>query len=289
MTRATHGCGEPGQQRRDTGGVGVVRRAERAPEVTLLEPDPDSDVGGRGESEEQVRGAHVGGRPEGQKQSGHQRVSHNGVEASDLQLGGRADSRGRPAGLPQPGELEVVDRKGRRDRQEPAGGAERPQDERGRAVDVPDLAAAGLPQQPAAGRGRCRWRGRTSSARATPGPATQPPLDAATSHHRVLHGEQQQERQVGGDGHRRGRARRSVHDAGDDDPARKAIVHSVMATKPNQATTTGRDTGWRDTLPCSGGRPPRRSRGTTSLAWPHLLGLTSARARRTRRLPGSAT
>ena len=51
------------------------------------------------------------------------------------------------------------------------------------------------------------------------------------------------------------------------------MVHSVMATKPIQAMADrNRETGRRDTLPCSGGRPRRRSRGTTSLAPVRLAG-----------------
>ena len=44
----TSSHGESGQQRRDFGGVGVVRRPERAPQVALLEPHPGRDIGGRG-------------------------------------------------------------------------------------------------------------------------------------------------------------------------------------------------------------------------------------------------
>src|SRR4029079_13172852 len=49
-------------------------------------------------------------------------------------------------------------------------------------------------------------------------------------------------------------------------PARKAIVHTVMTTNPNQAAAETRSwTRRRDMSPCSGPGSPLRSRGTTSL------------------------
>ena len=51
---------------------------------------------------------------------------------------------------------------------------------------------------------------------------TQPRLDAATRHHRVLDGEQQQEGQVDGHRDRGGGARRAVDGPGDDDAGEEA-------------------------------------------------------------------
>ena len=122
---------ELGQQGRDAGGVGVVRRPERAPQVALLEPHPDGDVAGR------RRGRRAGARRPSRGVAQKARTSPVISGCRTRRGGRRPAARCRsgvpgccPPGLPQPGELEVVDRERRRDRQHPAGRAERPQDDR---------------------------------------------------------------------------------------------------------------------------------------------------------------
>src|SRR6478609_10741987 len=199
-TRGAPPPAESGHQRGDAGAVLVVRRPERPAEVTLLERDPDADVAGGGDGEQQVGRAHPRGGPEGEHEPRHQRVPHEGVEPVDLQLGGRSPVRGRrPAGLAEPDELEVVDGEGRRDREHPAGRAERPEDGCGSPVDAPDLLVPRLPERQQQRETEIRGEDVGGALQLDRDESTESGLHPATRHPRVLDGEEQQERQVDDD------------------------------------------------------------------------------------------
>ncbi len=256
-----------------------MRRRSRSSKV-----DPDGDVAGRRRGRRKVRRAHLWCRPEGQQQPRHQRVPHDGVEAADLQGGGRGGvSSGRPSGLPQPDELEVstanVDAIART---QPAPHSDQ-SDDRGRAVDVPDLPAPRLPEHQQQRRGRCRWRGRTSCARAPPGSA-----DAATTSPDRRAITECWTAKSSSSATSTATARAVVVRAGPSTvrgtttSARKAIVHTMIARNPNQpAADRTRWAGRRDMPPCLRGAPPPKQ------PWNYLT--CAGRSRRTRRRPGSVT
>ena len=150
------------------------------------------------------------------------------------------------------------------------------------AVDVPDLAAPGLPQRHHQDEADVGGQDVRRALERRRDPATQPQLDATTRHHRVLHGEQREEGQVDGHGDRRGRARRSVHGPGDDDSGEEGDGPQRDDDEPRIADG-GQEQGHR----LAGHAHHAPLRATSAQPWNYLT--CAARARRTRRRPGRAT
>src|SRR4051794_27503105 len=69
------------------------------------------------------------------------------MQTADVQMLRECPAPASPSGLPQPGELEMVDGEGGGDRQQPAGATAGPEDGSTMAREVPDRASPGLPEQ----------------------------------------------------------------------------------------------------------------------------------------------
>lgn len=260
---------ESGHERWDAGGVRVVLGPEGAAEIALFERDPDGDVAGGRDGEEQVRRAHQRGGPEGEHQTGHQRVAHDRVQPADLQRRRRVcarSRRGAPPGLPQPNEVKVVDGEGRRDREHPTRRAQQPQGVCRHALDVPDEPVPRLPQRQQEGEADVRGEHVGGALELGRDPTPEPGLHRAAGHDRVLDGEEQQEREVDGDGPAGARASRPVDRAGEEHPGEED--HRPCGDGDEAAPGGGGDGEEHD----ASGHPlmvsthdPQHSRGTTAL------------------------
>ena len=179
-------------------------------------------------------------------------------------VGGRG---ARPAGLPEPGELEVVDRERRRDRQDPAGRAERPQDDASAPSTCQTVAAERLPQHQQQHEADVGGQDVRRPLERRGDPAAEPRLDRPAGHHRVLGGEQQQEGQVDADRGRVPMRGRSVHGPRDDDVGEERHGPHDDGDEP-QPAGSGQEREQRlvgTRLHAAAARCARRSRGTTSL------------------------